>query len=545
MPRPVKKSKSPIQALQEDAVQVTENDIKVTSGEIKYLIVGLVSPIGADKELVKVLLRDSLVSYACKVKPIKITNIVSSCPRYCDAIKQTNVGEDRIRLLINTCDNLRAEGGNDYLAKLALFSINREVTKSSNHGQRNVFIIDSLKHPSEVRFLKSIFGPHFLTISCYEDRNQRITNLASKIAKECAKISLDHQKPAAMKLIEDDEKEDLDHGQNIRDTFPLADVFIKIGDRDSTKSQIDRVIRIWFNYPVSTPTVAEYAMFIANAASLRSAELGRQVGAAVVSQEGEVIATGFNEVPKPLGGVYIHGDNPDYRDFKLGEDSNQKYKNIALNEITLKFKNSILTTAEQHKRVECEKCESIETAIEELVQRPSDTIYKGTRANSLIEFGRCIHAEMAVIAESARRGIALKTATLYCTTYPCHLCARQILAAGIIKVVYLEPYAKSMVEIMYDKIITSEDTSCGNRVPFIPFVGIAPRRYVEFFEQPEDRKKINGQVRDWNETTAFPKIPSSLTYLVIGDIIYQQVNDFDLSLLQHQPMAVDESPVTQ
>lgn len=532
MPKSMKRQKSIIQNVKDRLTSQKAKEVKITSSEIGYLIIGLVSPIGSSKELIKELLKDAFISCACQVKFIKITELVASSPRYSDKIKKAKHGEERIQLLISICDDIRKEGGKDYLAKFALFAINEEVEKSQNNCNRCIFIIDSLKNPAEIYYLKSIFGPHFLTIGCYEDRNQRITNLATKMAKECSQTSLDHKKPIAMQLIDNDEKEDLDHGQNIRDTFPLADVFINIVDRDSTKLQIDRMIKIWFNYPVSTPTIAEYAMFIATAASLRSAELGRQVGAVAVSQEGEIIATGFNEIPKPLGGVYIHGDKPDYRDFKLGEDSNQKYKNIVLDEITLKFKDNVFDKINRLKKAECMDCDTIKDAIEEISQKSPSDLYKGTRANSLIEFGRCIHAEMAVIAESAKRGVPLKGSTLYCTTYPCHLCARQILAVGISKVIYLEPYPKSMVEVMYDKIITNEDTICGNRVPFLPFVGIAPRRYVDFFEQLEDRKLSTGRVRDWNETTAFPKKPTSLTYKVIVDIIYQQLDEFDMKPLQ-------------
>lgn len=51
------------------------------------------------------------------------------------------------------------------------------------------------------------------------------------------------------------------------------------------------------------------------------------------------------------------------------------------------------------------------------------------------------HAETAVIAEAARRGVATEGASLYVTTFPCPYCARLIAHAGISKLYFTEGYA--------------------------------------------------------------------------------------------------------
>ena len=61
----------------------------------------------------------------------------------------------------------------------------------------------------------------------------------------------------------------------------------------------------------------------------------------------------------------------------------------------------------------------------------------------LIEFSRTVHAEMAAIVDAARRGVSVQDCNLYTTTFPCHECAKHIVAAGIRRVVYIEPYPKS------------------------------------------------------------------------------------------------------
>lgn len=62
-------------------------------------------------------------------------------------------------------------------------------------------------------------------------------------------------------------------------------------------------------------------------------------------------------------------------------------------------------------------------------------------AGERFELAKTIHAEAAVIAEAARRGIRLAGAALYATTFPCPVCAKSIAAAGIKRVYYSKGYS--------------------------------------------------------------------------------------------------------
>src|ERR1035437_10141212 len=73
-------------------------------------------------------------------------------------------------------------------------------------------------------------------------------------------------------------------------------------------------------------------MFLAFASSLRSAQLARQVGAAILNSRGDTLAVGCNEVPRAGGGSYWPGD-PDSRDHKIGRDSNDSRKDVIANDI--------------------------------------------------------------------------------------------------------------------------------------------------------------------------------------------------------------------
>lgn len=58
-----------------------------------------------------------------------------------------------------------------------------------------------------------------------------------------------------------------------------------------------------------------------------------------------------------------------------------------------------------------------------------------------IEISTALHAERGIIAEAARKGIALEGADLYVTTFPCSDCANQIAVAGIKRVFFAGGYS--------------------------------------------------------------------------------------------------------
>ena len=67
----------------------------------------------------------------------------------------------------------------------------------------------------------------------------------------------------------------------------------------------------------------------------------------------------------------------------------------------------------------------------ECLRRKLD-IPSGTKA----EIGYAVHAEQNAIVQAARLGSSIEGATLYCTHQPCVICAKMIINAGIVRVVY-------------------------------------------------------------------------------------------------------------
>jgi cytidine deaminase len=229
-------------------------------------------------------------------------------------------------------------------------------------------------------------------------------------------------------------------------------------------------------------------MVHAQAAALRSCDLSRQVGAVVVA-DGNIIAAGCNEVPRPLGGQYWCGETRSARDVDLGYDSNTVLRREAIVEL--------YETLERH------------GATGDL-QSHTDLwdALRGTRIANLTEFGRPVHAEMAAILDAARRGVPVDGHTMISTTFPCHNCARHLIAAGIREVIFREPYPKSLAaELHADAIEIDPLTPSGDRLTFHPFVGISPSRYFELFTMAR-RKDGLGHALQWDPHSAHARFVS-------------------------------------
>ncbi len=98
-------------------------------------------------------------------------------------------------------------------------------------------------------------------------------------------------------------------GQRVAKIFHDADFIISVDtERPSVMEQVTRFCNLIFSSNAISPTKMEYGLFLAKAAALRTLDLSRQVGAAIFSDKGEIIALGSNEVPKAGGRTYWGDD---------------------------------------------------------------------------------------------------------------------------------------------------------------------------------------------------------------------------------------------
>ncbi|MBW8827991.1 MAG: hypothetical protein JF606_00895 [Burkholderiales bacterium] len=411
------------------------------------------------------------------------------------------------------------------VALLAIAEIRRVRQQELNGStESNAYILRSLKHPDEVETLRAVYGKGFFLISAYAPREVRVSAMAEKVTRS-QHGNPNHSREKAEFIVERDEQEEnKDLGQDVKDAFPLADLFIDARDKKSFEPEIRRFVELIFGNLFHTPTKDEHGMYHARSAALRSADLGRQVGAAIASPSGELLALGCNDVPKAGGDLYWTGDEGDARDFQRGFDPIVEERKQILSELLARLRRAGVL-AEPYA-----DAKAIVPLVTALTTGEKREFLKGARVMNLLEFGRCVHAEMAAITSAARLGVPIKNATLFTTTFPCHMCARHIVSSGIARVVYVEPYPKSRARHLHgDAIQVDAQKPVPGLVVFEPFVGIAPRQYQDIFDARDRRKDSAGRIFNWRVKGNRPQPRFSRfrnTYTEIEDAIV--ANDLPL-----------------
>ena len=274
----------------------------------------------------------------------------------------------------------------------------------------------------------------------------------------------------------------------------MGDVFVDGNDSAEANKTIGRFIRAFFGDNGASPSRDEYGMYAAAAASYRSIDLSRQVGAAIFSKAAEIISLGCNEVPKAKGGTYwCDDDTPTSRDFDRGRDANQERRDEILHDLVECRKRALLTERPK-------KTSEIQSYVQRLLRRRA---IADSQLMDIIEFGRMIHAEMSAISDAARLGRPTKEGTLFTTTFPCH----------IVRNISLRQ-ASRMTPKTNQKVL------------FQPFIGISPRRYRDIFEKK--KRKIENKIADWYEGRPAPRIEdrsssyieneAGLAYYALGEL---------------------------
>jgi cytidine deaminase len=288
------------------------------------LFIGLVAAVGTDHTLLTEILEDVLHSFRYETRVIRLAQLLHAFPRYKklpaepadEYIKQHQQAGNEFRRIIKDDAALAVLG--TLPIQQARIDRNKDKEKPI---PRCAYIIRSLKTPEEVRTLRTIYGEAFFLIGSSAPYQMRRRLLATKIASSRHSFQHDQYLPTAEMLIQHDQEEiGKKHGQNLRNAFHLSDIFVDASDAGRLRESLERGLELIFGNTFHTPTRDEYGIFQATGAAFRSAELGRQVGAAISTESGDIIAVGTNEVPKAGGGLYWAGDDPDHREFRMRED---------------------------------------------------------------------------------------------------------------------------------------------------------------------------------------------------------------------------------
>lgn len=302
--------------------------------------------------------------------------------------------------------------------------IHKEI-KSARRENKDI-VIDSIRNPAEVQYFSAAFPRSFFLLAL--DASSKVRWLRKQSDYE------DEEKRFKQDDMRDKGDEEPRHGQHTEECVYLSDVVLDNENQIAYRQDWDRFfynikqyIELMRDPEYRQPTYKELYMHLAYAVSLKSSCNKRHVGAIIVSAgipESYVLATGYNDVPigaptcTELGGR----SNPQFcaKDFyEVQTLRTMKYcpgcgteLNVPSGEV-VPFK--------------CPKCNA---------RLPRDFT-----PGKLLDLCRAVHAEEAAILQAVKLGSSsLNGATLYTTTFPCLLCCKSIINAGIKKIVYREPY---------------------------------------------------------------------------------------------------------
>lgn len=464
--------------------------------ESNEIVIAFAGPIGAGIQSVINKTRSCLleVGYS-RVVPIKLSDFLNDCldkgilsPVASDGEKSTRFS--RYRRLQQAGRDFREGTQNmqilaEYAVQKIVLDREHHLEKGGSERARVAYLIDQVKRPEEVELLRALYRNLFYLVGVTKPYKQR-----QKLLEEEGVFDTETEE-----LMDIDRNEDGQGGQRLDKTLHLSDFFIRNDSSLDRRESIKRFVSLVHGDKSKTPDSLETGMYAAYAAGLRSACLSRQVGAAIANSTGEIIATGCNDVPAPFGGLYSASSKYDHR--CVHEDGGTCFNDREKRRLQESIGGVI--------RRRLSSTEASNLLDERWLTSLLDALYDETRLGSLIEFSRSVHAEMDAIVSLARTGgVGLAESTLYTTTFPCHSCARHIVAAGIREVYYIEPYEKSMAEVLHKDAISFEDprdlsaeTNADNSenrlVKFLHFEGVAPRLFASVFRADGRKEKRTGK----------------------------------------------------
>ena len=466
------------------------------------VIIALCGPLGTPLHEVAATFRELLLSTDYGYEKVEIIRLSEAIRKESEVSEQASIRE-----LIEAGNALREKEGSSILARYAIRDISvarlkaqEKYAEKIRSEQPDLFegdpegellpnvplkwchIIDSIKNEEELSLLRSVYGDMLYVVGVYSPIDMRISKLERSL-----------QGTQIHELIDRDSGEEKDYGQRVSKTFPQSDFFLRVDKSTDShrRNRVKRFLDLMLGTVVATPTKNERAMYAAYSAARNSACLSRQVGAAIATEDGSVIATGWNDVPKAFGGLYqTEGDG-------LDSDEDRRCWNMMGGQCANDQEKEVITEYIVQELV------NAEVIPEQFARKAVEVVRDNSRLKNLIEFSRAVHAEMhALLNAGVNDGVKIRDASLFVTTYPCHSCARHLVAAGIKTVYFLEPYRKSLATKLHQDAIT-ENESDDHKVRILPFDGVAPARYLRFFSShPGGRKKDGMMIRRTAEPVA-------------------------------------------
>jgi deoxycytidylate deaminase len=425
--------------------------------------------------------------------------------------------------LQNIGDNLRLSGNpfirdNDSQRYEHLYTIAIEANKylkyieNKSIDNNKFFVIDSFRNPMEVNYFRERYGSFYLC-SVYARREIRNDRLISKYGKSLSieRDSRDSGEKNGIKGI---------YKQNVTDCVMLSDYSMnnetKDGEIKDLKGKIIRLLCLIEKPGCTQPTTDETFMNLAYTLSLRSTCISRNVGAIITNPDGFIIGAGWNDV----GTGQIGCASRCIKDLNTisGEDSilsvwKEEYGKFVNNDLLKGYKENqyfcfkdLESQLKIYEKIDKlfkdfnlgERIKKIDNlnddsgtklsadAIDIIVKLNSDLknhVKKNLKIKRL-EYARALHAEEnAILQVATNGGIGIKGGTIYTTTFPCELCAKKIYQSGLKRIVYTEPYPKSISENIFLK-------DGIRNIKVEQFEGVKSSSYYRLFKPTVDKKEM-------------------------------------------------------
>jgi hypothetical protein len=198
------------------------------------LVIALVGAVGSDLPWVLERLAEALEQLNWRGIPVHLSELMK--PFESGLPDETAPYDDYVNRRMTAGNSLRertADGST--IARLGVKPLRKARANLTGDeelpAERVAYLLRSLKHPSEVVWLRRVYGPQFLLVGCHTPRRERITALASRIAASRHATDTQQYRAAAERLATRDEAErDNEYGQNVGTTFPMSDFFVDLGD---------------------------------------------------------------------------------------------------------------------------------------------------------------------------------------------------------------------------------------------------------------------------------------------------------------------------
>lgn len=183
-------------------------------------VIGLTGTIGSGKEVVRELIEKSTSSYS-----VVLSSLLKE-----DALKKQKIAITR-EIKQNLGNEVRRQYGTEILAKIAIGFMQKN---------KDFLIIDGIRNPGEIDFLREKFGEDFKLIAIDAPQQIRFERMSQR-KREGDPATLEE----FIRLDERDQgKDEPEYGQQVRKCIEMADIILQ---NDGSLEDLERKVKDYFS----------------------------------------------------------------------------------------------------------------------------------------------------------------------------------------------------------------------------------------------------------------------------------------------------------